>query len=52
MRRAGSKRSRARSLERELPVTGTLGYEKAEVTAGGVPLAEVDASTRESRDAR
>lgn len=36
-------------VERELEVTGTLGYEKAEVTAGGVPLAEVDASTLESR---
>ncbi len=36
-------------LERDLGVTGTLGYEKAEVTAGGVPLAEVDASTLESR---
>uniref|UniRef100_A0A832I6Y7 Aminoacetone oxidase family FAD-binding enzyme n=1 Tax=Eiseniibacteriota bacterium TaxID=2212470 RepID=A0A832I6Y7_UNCEI len=34
---------------RELPVTGTLGYEKAEVTAGGVPLAEVDPRTLESR---
>jgi hypothetical protein len=36
-------------LERDLGVTGTLGYEKAEVTAGGVPLAEVDPSTLESR---
>ncbi len=36
-------------LERDLHVTGTLGYEKAEVTAGGVPLAEVSASTLESR---
>lgn len=36
-------------LERDLEVTGTLGYEKAEVTAGGVPLSEVDASTLESR---
>jgi len=36
-------------LEREIEVTGTLGYEKAEVTAGGVPLAEVDASSLESR---
>jgi hypothetical protein len=36
-------------LARELPVTGTLGYEKAEVTAGGVPLAEVDPRTLESR---
>jgi len=39
-------------LARELPVTGTLGYEKAEVTAGGVRLAEVDSSTLESRVAR
>lgn len=38
-------------LERELPVTGTLGYEKAEATAGGVALAEVDPSTLESRKA-
>jgi predicted flavoprotein YhiN len=36
-------------VERDIGVTGTLGYEKAEVTAGGVPLAEVDASTLESR---
>jgi len=36
-------------LERDIGVTGTLGYEKAEVTAGGVPLSEVDASTLESR---
>ena len=32
----------ARLVERELPVTGTQGYERAEVTAGGVTLAEVD----------
>ena len=36
-------------LARDLRVTGTLGYEKAEVTAGGVALAEVDPSTLESR---
>ena len=36
-------------VARELPVTGTLGYEKAEVTAGGVRLSEVDPSTLESR---
>jgi predicted flavoprotein YhiN len=45
--------SRARLLDlllaRPLRVTGTLGYEKAEATAGGVPLAEVDPSTLESR---
>jgi predicted flavoprotein YhiN len=35
--------------ERDVGVTGTLGYEKAEVTAGGVPLSEVDPSTLESR---
>ena len=36
-------------VERDLGVTGTLGFEKAEVTAGGVPLSEVDPSTLESR---
>jgi hypothetical protein len=39
----------AHVLERELPITGTLGYEKAEVTAGGVTLSEVNPSTLESR---
>ena len=37
------------ALERPLAITGTLGYEKAEVTAGGVRLSEVDPSTLESR---
>ncbi len=32
-----------------LAPTGTLGYEKAEVTAGGVALGEVDSRTMESR---
>jgi predicted flavoprotein YhiN len=32
-----------------LPVTGTLGFKKAEVTAGGVSLAEVDSSTMQSK---
>jgi predicted flavoprotein YhiN len=36
-------------VERDVGVTGALGYEKAEVTAGGVPLSEVDPSTLESR---
>lgn len=40
-----------RICARALPVNGTLGYEKAEVTAGGVALDEVDASTLESRKA-
>ena len=38
-----------RVVARDLGVTGTLGYEKAEVTAGGVRLSEVDPSTLESR---
>ena len=38
-----------RLTARDLGVTGTLGHEKAEVTAGGVPLSEVDASKLESR---
>jgi predicted Rossmann fold flavoprotein len=33
----------------ELPWTGDEGYKKAEVTGGGVSLAEVDARTMESR---
>ncbi len=45
--------ARARLIERVvarvLPVSGTLGYEKAEVTAGGIELSEVDPSTLESR---
>ena len=32
-----------------LPVTGTLGFAKAEVTSGGVALDEVDSRTLESR---
>jgi predicted Rossmann fold flavoprotein len=32
-----------------IPVTGTLGFEKAEVTAGGVALDEVDSRTMESK---
>jgi predicted Rossmann fold flavoprotein len=32
-----------------LPILGTLGFEKAEVTAGGVALDEVDSRTMESR---
>lgn len=32
-----------------IPVTGTMGFEKAEITAGGVALAEVDPSTMQSR---
>lgn len=39
----------SRVLERTMPITGTLGYEKAEVTAGGVALDEVDSGTLESR---
>jgi predicted Rossmann fold flavoprotein len=32
-----------------IPLTGTLGFEKAEVTAGGVSLDEVDSRTMESK---
>lgn len=32
-----------------LPIVGTLGFEKAEVTSGGVELEEVDPKTLESR---
>jgi predicted Rossmann fold flavoprotein len=33
----------------EMPISGTLGYNKAEVTAGGVALNEVDSRSMESR---
>ena len=33
----------------DLPIVGTLGFAKAEVTSGGVALAEVDPDTLESR---
>src|SRR5262249_49843766 len=32
-----------------LPVAGTLGFQKAEVTSGGVSLSEVDSRTMESK---
>jgi predicted Rossmann fold flavoprotein len=48
------KREERRELARavtecELPVLEVMGYKKAEVTAGGVPLSEVDPRTLESR---
>ncbi len=36
-------------VERPLPVTGSRGYSFAEATAGGVPLAEVDTATMQSK---
>ena len=36
-------------LNYALPVSGVVGYKKAEVTAGGVDLKEVSASTMESK---
>ncbi|HEX7024606.1 MAG TPA: aminoacetone oxidase family FAD-binding enzyme, partial [Gemmatimonadales bacterium] len=36
-------------VEGELPWTGDEGYKKAEVTGGGVSLAEIDPATMESR---
>lgn len=40
----------AEQLKRlELPISGTKGFEKAEVTAGGVALNEVDSKTMASR---
>jgi predicted Rossmann fold flavoprotein len=35
--------------ELELPITGDRGYTYAEVTAGGVPLSEINLATMESR---
>jgi predicted flavoprotein YhiN len=36
-------------VEMELPVTGSRGFAHAEVTAGGVPLRELDLDTMASR---
>jgi predicted flavoprotein YhiN len=36
-------------VERRLSVTGSRGYAFAEATAGGVPLAEVDTASMQSR---
>jgi predicted Rossmann fold flavoprotein len=33
----------------QVPITGTLGFEKAEVTAGGIALDEVDSRTMQSK---
>jgi predicted Rossmann fold flavoprotein len=45
-----ARRKIARDLtELELPVSRDRGFDYAEVTAGGVPLSEVDMSTMESR---
>lgn len=44
------RRAVARSFTRlPLPITGNRGYSYAEVTAGGVPLAEIQLKTMESR---
>ncbi len=48
-----SKQQRRRLVEAvkrlDIPVTGTMGFRKAEVTAGGVALEEVDSRTMESK---
>lgn len=47
---AKSRRSMIASLKHmPVPITGTRGFEKAEVTAGGVKLSEVDPKTMQSR---
>ena len=45
----GAARARARPRRPPLPVVDSRGYGFAEATAGGVPLAEVDPRTMESR---
>ena len=48
-----SKAERRRVIEAfkrtEIPITGSLGFKKAEVTAGGVDLAEIDSRSMQSR---
>ncbi|HSD29092.1 MAG TPA: aminoacetone oxidase family FAD-binding enzyme [Vicinamibacteria bacterium] len=50
--RSTRRRLVAELLEWRLPVQRSRGYDFAEVTAGGVPLSEVDTRTMESRRAR
>ena len=49
LRRDGRRRLIEMLVRGELPWTGDEGYKKAEVTGGGVSLAEVDPRTMESR---
>jgi predicted Rossmann fold flavoprotein len=49
LRREDRRRLVASLVARTLPVSGSRGYAFAEATAGGVPLAEVDPRTMESR---
>jgi predicted Rossmann fold flavoprotein len=48
-----SRADRARLVQQlktlRLPLTGTLGFKKAEVTAGGIPLEEIDSRTMQSK---
>ena len=49
LRKAERQRLIATLVQGELPWTGDEGYRKAEVTGGGVSLAEIDPRTMESR---
>ncbi len=49
----GGRRSILAGIKKlELPITGTRGFNKAEVTAGGVALSEVNSRTMESKIAK
>ena len=47
--KASRQRLIERSVQYPLDVTGVLGYSKAEVTAGGIDLAEINSKTLESK---
>ncbi len=49
MTRDDRKRAVRVLTELKLPVADVMGYKKAEVTAGGVPVSEIDPSTMQSR---
>ena len=49
LRREHKSRLIDRLTQAELPWTGDEGYKKAEVTGGGIALAEIDPRTMESR---
>jgi predicted flavoprotein YhiN len=48
-----SKEDRSRLVQAmkqlRIPITGTLGFKKAEVTAGGIVLDEIDSRTMQSK---
>ena len=49
LRKAERNRLVATLLQQTIPISGSMGFKKAEVTAGGVALSEIDSSTMQSK---